>query len=209
MRLAYVTLPVSLGRHARVLLAHKAVQRALPRGGRGATTGAPAGPDSPGGPLAAVRVRVLRASLGPAGRLRVAATALGWPPVPPFVWGLRLWPPAGGIDEAARVLGGAPGPVRAAFVLHLIDGLPEEAVARLLGAAGVADPPDAVREAQAAWTQWAGRAPGAPRSPGRPPPGCWTRPGWSACRPRPGRTPPASTSPPGPRAAGAPPTEAC
>ncbi|CAM5629335.1 hypothetical protein SAVIM338S_05992 [Streptomyces avidinii] len=157
VRLAYVTLPDSLGRHARVLLAHKAVQRALPRGGR-AAAGPPAGPDSPGGPLAAVRVRVLRASLAPAGRLRAAAAALGWPPVPPFVWGLRLWPPAGGIDEAARALGAAAGPVRAAFVLHRLDGLPEEAVARLLGAAGVADPADAVREAAAAWAEWAGGA---------------------------------------------------
>lgn len=155
VRLAYVTLPVTLGRHTRVLLAHKAVQRALPRGGRGSTH-APAGPDGPGGPLAQVRVRVLRASLAPSGRARLTAAGLGWPPVPPFVWGLRLWPPAGGIDEAARALGAAPGPVRAAFVLHGLDGLPEEAVARLLAAAGVADPADAVREALAAWGGWAG-----------------------------------------------------
>ncbi|MGW5398913.1 hypothetical protein [Streptomyces sp. NPDC003952] len=155
VRLAYVTLPVTLGRHTRVLLAHKAVQRALPRGGRGSTQ-APAGPDGPGGPLTEVRVRVLRASLAPSGRARIVAAGLGWPPVPPFVWGLRLWPPAGGIDEPARLLGAAPGPVRAAFVLHGMDGLPEEAVARLLGAAGVADPADAVREALAAWREWAG-----------------------------------------------------
>ncbi|MDD9379919.1 hypothetical protein M8Z33_25320 [Streptomyces sp. ZAF1911] len=159
VRLAYVTLPVTLGRHTRVLLAHKAVQRALPRGGLGSAQAAPAGPDGPGGPLAQVRVRVLRASLAPSGRARLAAAGLGWPPVPPFVWGLRLWPPAGGIDEPARVLGAAPGPVRAAFVLHGMDGLPEEAVARLLGAAGVADPADAVREALAAWGEWAGGAP--------------------------------------------------
>ncbi|MER5484797.1 hypothetical protein ABT024_16440 [Streptomyces sp. NPDC002812] len=160
VRLAYVTLPVTLGRHTRVLLAHKAVQRALPRGGLGTAQPAPAGPDGPGGPLAQVRVRVLRASLAPSGRARLAAAGLGWPPVPPFVWGLRLWPPAGGIDEPARVLGAAPGPVRAAFVLHGMDGLPEEAVARLLGAAGVADPADAVREALAAWREWAGGASG-------------------------------------------------
>lgn len=143
VRLAYVTLPITLGRHTRVLLAHRAVQRALPRGGRGSTQ-APAGPDGPGAPLTEVRVRVLRASLAPSGRARTAAAGLGWPPAPPFVWGLRLWPPAGGIDELARSLGGAPGPVRAAYVLHGIDGLPEEAVARLLAAAGVADPGDAV-----------------------------------------------------------------
>lgn len=169
VRLAYVTLPVTLGRHARVLLAHKAVQRALPRGGRGSTQ-APAGPDGPGGPLTEVRVRVLRASLAPSGRARLAAAGLGWPPVPPFVWGLRLWPPAGGIDEPARALGAAPGPVRAAFVLHGMDGLPEEAVARLLGQAGVADPADAVREALAAWREW---SPGPGRETGSQPPGVW------------------------------------
>lgn len=177
VRLAYVTLPVTLGRHSRVLLAHKAVQRALPHGGRGSTQ-APAGPGGPGGPLTQVRVRVLRASLAPSGRARLAAAGLGWPPVPPFVWGLRLWPPAGGIDEPARALGAAPGPVRAAFVLHGMDGLPEEAVARLLGQAGVADPADAVREALAAWREWApgqgqgrGRGPGA--GPGSQAPGVW------------------------------------
>lgn len=182
VRLAYVTLPVTLGRHTRVLLAHKAVQRALPRGGRGSTQ-APAGPDGPGGPLTEVRVRVLRASLAPAGRARLAAAGLGWPPVPPFVWGLRLWPPAGGIDEPARVLGAAPGPVRAAFVLHGMDGLPEEAVARLLAAAGVADPADSVREALAAWHAWEGGAGRSEAGPGAvgggaPPPGrgAWARP---------------------------------
>ncbi|MFF3209888.1 hypothetical protein ACFYYB_04430 [Streptomyces sp. NPDC002886] len=178
VRLAYVTLPVTLGRHTRVLLAHKAVQRALPRGGRGSTQ-APAGPDGPGGPLTEVRVRVLRASLAPTGRARLAAAGLGWPPVPPFVWGLRLWPPAGGIDEPARVLGAAPGPVRAAFVLHGMDGLPEEAVARLLGQAGVADPADAVREALAAWREWedAGAARGGAPAPGS---GAWARPAGAA-----------------------------
>ncbi|MFD6889793.1 hypothetical protein [Streptomyces sp. NPDC059957] len=183
VRLAYVTLPVTLGRHTRVLLAHKAVQRALPRGGRGSTQ-APAGPDGLGGPLTEVRVRVLRASLAPSGRARLAAAGLGWPPAPPFVWGLRLWPPAGGIDEPARALGAAPGPVRAAFVLHGMDGLPEEAVARLLGQAGVPDPADAVREALAAWREWApgegagsglglGQGQGQGQELGSQPPGGW------------------------------------
>ncbi|MET9851697.1 hypothetical protein ABZY57_01890 [Streptomyces sp. NPDC006450] len=184
VRLAYVTLPVTLGRHTRVLLAHKAVQRALPRGGRGSTQ-APAGPDGPGGPLTQVRVRVLRASLAPSGRARLAVAGLGWPPVPPFVWGLRLWPPAGGIDEPARALGAAPGPVRAAFVLHGMDGLPEEAVARLLGQAGVADPADAVREALAAWREW---APGQGRGSGPQAPHAWGSSG-TASRARVGDVP--------------------
>ncbi|MFD3325003.1 hypothetical protein [Streptomyces sp. NPDC058701] len=175
VRLAYLTLPDSLGRHTRVLLAHRAVQHALPRGlggtgpgpgggggpggpdgpdghagpSRPGRPGPPAGPDSPGGPLSEVRVRVLRASFAPSGRIRSVLAKAGWPPVPPFVWGLRLWPPAGGIDEAAGVLAGAPGPVRAAFVLHRMDGLPEEAAVRLLAAAGADDPADAVREALA------------------------------------------------------------
>ncbi|WP_449489091.1 hypothetical protein [Streptomyces lavendulae] len=155
VRLAYVTLPPSLSRHTRVLLAHRAVQHALPRGPGGRDPGGPGGPDSPGGPLEELRVRVLRAVLAPTGRPRRLLARTGRPPTPPYVWGLRLWPPAGGIDEAARLLGEAPGPVRAAFVLHRIDGLPEEAVARLLGAAGAAGASgaagaaDAVREALA------------------------------------------------------------
>ncbi|MGW7342884.1 hypothetical protein [Streptomyces sp. NPDC054854] len=149
VRLAYVTLPDSLGRHTRVLLAHRVVQRALPRAGGGPDPGGAGGPDSPGGPLGGVRVRVLRAALAPTGRAHALLVRVGWPPAPPFVWGLRFWPPAGGIDEAARLLGGAPAPVRAAFVLHRLDGLPEEAVVRLLGAAGATDAADGVREALA------------------------------------------------------------
>ncbi|MFE9792488.1 hypothetical protein ACFYRL_12175 [Streptomyces goshikiensis] len=144
VRLAYLTLPDSLGRHGRVLLAHRAVQRALPR--RGGAAG-PGGPDGSGGALAEVRVRVLRGCLAPAGRTGAALARAGWPPVPPFVWGLRLWPPAGGIEEVARVLAGESAPVRAAFVLHRVDGLPEETAARLLGAAGA--PADAMARALA------------------------------------------------------------
>ncbi len=144
VRLAYLTLPDSLGRHGRVLLAHRAVQRALPR--RGGVAG-PGGPEGSGGALAEVRVRVLRGCLAPAGRTGAALARAGWPPVPPFVWGLRLWPPAGGIEEVARMLAGEPAPVRAAFVLHRVDGLPEETAARLLGAAGA--PADAMARALA------------------------------------------------------------
>ncbi|WP_123080978.1 hypothetical protein [Streptomyces sp. ADI95-16] len=147
VRLAYLTLPDSLGRHGRVLLAHRAVQRALPRRGAAAGPGGPGGLDGSGGPLAEVRVRVLRGCLAPAGRTGAALARAGWPPVPPFVWGLRLWPPAGGIEEVARLLAGAPAPVRAAFVLHRVDGLPEETAARLLGAAGA--PADAMAQALA------------------------------------------------------------
>ncbi|MER8093659.1 hypothetical protein [Streptomyces goshikiensis] len=153
VRLAYLTLPDSLGRHGRVLLAHRVVQRALPRWGGAAGTGGPDGSDGSGGSagsggaLAEVRVRVLRGCLAPSGRTGAALARAGWPPVPPFVWGLRLWPPADGIEEVARVLAGAPAPVRAAFVLHRVDGLPEETAARLLGVAGA--PADAMARALA------------------------------------------------------------
>ncbi|MFJ2597024.1 hypothetical protein [Streptomyces erythrochromogenes] len=150
VRLAYLTLPDSLGRHPRVLLAHKAVQRALPR------PGTPAGPDpaegatdGPDRHLALVRNRVLRATLAPAGPAGTTWARIARPPVPPFVWGLRLWPPAGGIDEAAQTLSGAPAPVRAAFVLLRLDDLAEDETVRLLGRAGAPDPADAVRKALA------------------------------------------------------------
>ncbi|MEU6313307.1 hypothetical protein [Streptomyces sp. NPDC047014] len=144
VRLAYLTLPDSLGRHTRVLRAHKAVQRALPHSGT-----APGGTDDPDRPLALVRVRVLRAALARSGPARTAWARGARPPVPPFVWGLRLWPPAGGIDEAAQALGDAPAPVRAAFVLHHLDGLAEAETARLLAEAGAEDSAAAVREALA------------------------------------------------------------
>ncbi|MEV6682073.1 hypothetical protein AB0N09_35185 [Streptomyces erythrochromogenes] len=150
VRLAYLTLPDSLGRHPRVLLAHKAVQRALPR------SGTPAGPapaegstDGPGRHLALVRSRVLRATLAPAGPAGATWARIGRPPVPPFVWGLRLWPPAGGVDEAAGTLSGVPAPVRAAFVLLRLDDLAEDRTVSLLGGAGAADPAGAVRDALA------------------------------------------------------------
>ncbi|MEU9233894.1 hypothetical protein AB0D36_15985 [Streptomyces subrutilus] len=148
VRLAYLTLPGSLGRHTRVLLAHKAVQRALPRPGTPAgPAAADGGTGNPHGLLTAVRARVLRAALAPSGPAAAARPLAGWPPVPPFVWGLRLWPPAGGIDEAAQLLGDAPAPVRAAFVLHHLDGLAEDEAVRVLGHAGAADPAGAVRDA--------------------------------------------------------------
>ncbi|MFE0604960.1 hypothetical protein ACFW2T_25710 [Streptomyces sp. NPDC058892] len=150
VRLAYLTLPDSLVRHTRVLLAHKAVQRALPRSGTPAGP-APAegGPDRPDPHLALVRARVLRATLTPSGPPGTLRGRIARPPVPPFVWGLRLWPPAGGIDEAARTLSGVPAPVRAAFVLHHLDDLPEHELVRLLGRAGAADPAGALHEALA------------------------------------------------------------
>ena len=167
VRLAYVVLPPSLGRHRRVLAAHGAVQRALP--------GARTSPDRVRVPAQSRRspeaARAARAE-GPASapyawmRLRVLRTALAyerrprwWPgrlpapaalrPTLPVVWGLRLFPRAGGVDELAldRALSEVPGAVRAAFALQLLDGLPEAAVRALLAEAGVDDPAGAVRRA--------------------------------------------------------------
>lgn len=101
-----------------------------------------------------VRARVLRSVL------RLERRPRGWPkavPPPrallpglPVVWGLRVFPRAGGAEEIAlaQALSRVPAPVRAAFVLRRVDGLPEDRVERLLGAAGVAEPAAAVRGAR-------------------------------------------------------------
>ncbi|MFI7237613.1 hypothetical protein [Streptomyces cyaneofuscatus] len=164
VRLAYVVLPPSLGRHRRVLAAHGAVQRALP--------GARTSPDRMCVPAQSRRSPEAARAEGPASapyawmRLRVLRTALAyerrprwWPgrlpapvalrPTLPVVWGLRLFPRAGGVDELAldRALSEVPGAARAAFALQLLDGLPESTVRALLAEAGVDDPAGAVRRA--------------------------------------------------------------
>ncbi|WP_353946779.1 hypothetical protein ABII15_37600 [Streptomyces sp. HUAS MG91] len=153
VRLAYLTLPAALSRHRRVLLAHGAAQRALP-GARGTLVPRPRGPqDGDAVTGDALRVRVLRAALSAAHR------PAGWPgalPPPrtlvprlPVVWGLRLFPHAGGAEEIAlgQALADAPAPTRAAFVLRRVDGLPDRRTAALLEAAGVRDAAASVRAA--------------------------------------------------------------
>ncbi|MFF3034237.1 hypothetical protein ACFVS7_24910 [Streptomyces rubiginosohelvolus] len=174
VRLAYVVLPPGLGRHRRVLTAHAVVQRALPAAGSRAPgprvpaqsrrTGAPAGaaPAPEGAPADRgpaqpaygwVRLRVLRAALAHERRPRWWPGRLPAPaalrPALPVVWGLRLFPRAGGVDELAldRALSAVDGPVRAAFALQLLEGLDESGVRELLAEAAVADPADAVRRA--------------------------------------------------------------
>ncbi|MFD5799882.1 hypothetical protein [Streptomyces sp. NPDC127020] len=155
VRLAYLVLPASLGRHRRVLRAHALAQRALPRTGGGARPrpGVPA-PRDGAEPVAALigndlRVAVLRAALkdgrragGWAGR-----AAAVWPPRRlPIVLGLRLFPRSGNADDMAlgRVLSGAEPATRGAFVLRHVDGLSEPEVLELLRAAGVEDPAGAL-----------------------------------------------------------------
>lgn len=167
VRLAYLVLPPSLGRHRRVLAAHAAVQRALP-GARTApeapalsrvpaqTRGAahrPA-PAGAGSAYAWMRLRVLRAALAHERRPR------WWPgrlPVPaalrpslPAVWGLRLFPRAGGAAELAldQALSAVPGTVRAAFALRLLEELDAPEAQALLTRAGAPDPAGAVRAAR-------------------------------------------------------------
>ncbi|MFJ8825035.1 hypothetical protein ACIREE_25050 [Streptomyces sp. NPDC102467] len=153
VRLAYLTLPAALSRHRRVLMAHAAAQRALPGARPTRVPGPRAAGDGPGGAEDALRVRVLRAALAGAHR------PSGWPaalPPPrallprlPMVWGLRLFPRAGGAEEIAlgQALAGASAPARAAFVLRRVDGFSAGRAAALLGAAGVRDPEDVVRDA--------------------------------------------------------------
>ncbi|MGW7265066.1 hypothetical protein [Streptomyces sp. NPDC054842] len=157
-RLAYLTLPVTLGRHRRVLLAHGIVQRALPgvRGRLPAPRRPDAGDDGAGAPVPEtrrLRQHVVRAALARERRPR------GWPgalPPPglllprlPLVWGLRLSPAAGGAEDMAlgRLLAAAPAEARAAFLLLRLDGLPVAEVREVLAGAGVRDPEGALRAA--------------------------------------------------------------
>ncbi|MEU5951678.1 hypothetical protein [Streptomyces sp. NPDC047525] len=154
VRLAYLTLPHTLSRHQRVLVAHSLVQRALPgfRIGR-ATPRVPAQRGRPDPAVASVRARVVRSALAHDRRPR------GWPgflppprtlrPTLPVVWGLRLFPRAGGGEEIAlgQVLSEVPAPARAAFVLLQLEGLSRSEVVELLTAADVPEPEHALRTA--------------------------------------------------------------
>lgn len=150
VRLAFLVLPPELGRHRRVLTAHAHVQRALPGprpGPLAPRVPAPAaGAADPG--YAWVRDHVLRTALAFGRRPR------GWPrrlpppralrPALPAVWGLRLFPRAGGVDEASleQALSDAPAAARAVFALRCLEGLTETEAARLLDRAA-GPPPDA------------------------------------------------------------------
>ncbi|GAA3386073.1 hypothetical protein [Streptomyces racemochromogenes] len=138
LRLAYLVLPPELDRHARLLRAHRGVQRSLRAAGRRARRG--------GDVLAAVRAEVVRysAGRGPRG------------PLLPWVWGLRMWPSAEELDEAARALAGLSPYARAAHVLCRFDGLEEDAAAEVLARAGAGDPAGEVRAALAAGGAGAG-----------------------------------------------------
>jgi len=145
VRLAYLVLPPSTGRHRRVLTAHGLVQRALPRARlRRPDGGLPAqrGPAAESG-YDGVRLRALRLALAHEARpVRVPAAM-------PRVWGLRLFPRAGGAEELAldQALSAVPAPVRAAIGLWQLEGLDEDAVRSVLARAGVEEPDAAQRAA--------------------------------------------------------------
>ncbi|WP_407286249.1 hypothetical protein [Streptomyces sp. BP-8] len=155
VRLAYLVLPPGRSRSRRVLAAHGVVQRTLPRQ-RASTRGLGlptqrAGTEAAIDPgYAFVRLRVLRAAIG-AGRARRLPTP---PPLLPQVWGLSLFPRSGGADELAldQALAALSGPGRAAFVLRDLERLSAPEARRVLEAAGVADPRDALDEAEQAET---------------------------------------------------------
>lgn len=153
VRLAYLTLPTALGKHRRVLAAHRIAQGALPRAPRTA----------PGGAYPLLRREVLGEALGYGrrdggvrARVRQALRAVR----PPAVLGLRLHPRAGGSDELAleRALSGLAPQARAAYALRVLDGLGEAEARAVLAAAGAPDPRGALRAAAALG---AGRPPGA------------------------------------------------
>ncbi|MCX4980491.1 hypothetical protein [Streptomyces sp. NBC_00572] len=157
VRIAYLVLPPSLGRNRRVLTAHALVQRSLPR--RRVPGPGPAVPEprlaedavDPG--YAYVRGEVLRQALIaglPLRRLALPRRAQ-LPPLLPHVWGLRLFPRVGGADELAldQRLSRLSGPGRAAYVLRGLERQGDPEVLRVLAAAGVADPPSALAEADA------------------------------------------------------------
>ncbi|CAL9555062.1 hypothetical protein [Streptomyces sp. enrichment culture] len=152
VRLAYLVLPPGPGRSRRVLTAHALTQRALPRS-RTAAPVIPAqstGRDGDPG-YALVRLKVLRAALeaGRPLRRRAWPKRAQLPPLLPQVWGLRLFPRSGGAEELAldQRLGELSGAARAAYVLRGLERLPDAEVREALGAAGVADPDAALREA--------------------------------------------------------------
>ncbi|WP_399092047.1 hypothetical protein ACGH2B_21190 [Streptomyces sp. BBFR2] len=146
VRLAHLVLPPAMGRHRRVLAAHGIVQRALPSTGRERARAVLPGQRSPrpepGYPL--VRSRVLELALAQAKPPR-------WRSPLPLVWGLRLFPRAGGADELAldQALSALSAPARAAVALGYLEELDEDEAARVLDAAGVADPAAAQRAAAA------------------------------------------------------------
>ncbi|MEU6763336.1 hypothetical protein ABZ916_12525 [Streptomyces sp. NPDC046853] len=150
--LAYLTLPHTLSRHRRVLVAHALVQRSLPgfRIARADHRVPGQRRSAPVPALTRTRASVVHAALAHDRRPR------GWPgflpspralrPMLPVVWGLKLFPRAGGGEEIAlgQALSEVSAPARAAFVLLQLEGLSRSEVIELLTAADVPEPEQAL-----------------------------------------------------------------
>lgn len=152
VRLAYVVLPPSLGRHRRVLTAHAVAQRALPREKSVAEEAAAVprqragrGPAADPG-YALVRLRTLREALDTGRPPRIAGRELGrlrrGQPLLPRVLGLRLRPTSGGGEalELEKALAEVSSSTRAAFALQRLEGMTREEARALLVAAGMSEP---------------------------------------------------------------------
>ncbi|MDJ1137421.1 hypothetical protein [Streptomyces iconiensis] len=141
VRIAYLLLPSSLGRHRRVLAAHGVAQRALPRG-RVSTASVPLpGPRSgvpawarPDPVYACLRLRVLRGALAAERPRRFGPPLPVLPGLLPWLVGLRLFPRAGGADELAldHALSRVSATARAVHVLRELEGLADRDIRRLL-----------------------------------------------------------------------------
>ncbi|MFG3189062.1 hypothetical protein [Streptomyces omiyaensis] len=152
VRIAYLVLPPTMGRNRRVLTAHALVQRALPRRRvPGPAVPEPRRPEDAVDPgYAYVRGEVLRQALVaglPLRRLAVPRRAQ-LPPLLPQVWGLRLFPRAGGADELAldQLLSRLSAPARAAYVLRGLERQGDAEVLRVLASVGAGDPESALAE---------------------------------------------------------------
>ncbi|WP_406860548.1 hypothetical protein ABZO31_08840 [Streptomyces sp. HUAS MG47] len=142
VRIAYLVLPAALGRNRRVLAAHALVQRSLPRR---RPTGAPLpkqrrAEDAVDPGYAYVRGEVLRRALRHRSRR---------PALLPRIWGLRVFPRAGGTDELAldQRLSELTAAGRAAYVLRGLERQGDAEARRVLAAAGVSDTRTALAEA--------------------------------------------------------------
>ncbi|MFB7277660.1 hypothetical protein ACWEP8_06530 [Streptomyces hydrogenans] len=206
VRIAYLVLPPTMGRNRRVLTAHALVQRALPRRRvPGPAVPEPRRPEDAVDPgYAYVRGEVLRQALVaglPLRRLAVPRRAQ-LPPLLPQVWGLRLFPRAGGADELAldQLLSRLSGPARAAYVLRGLERQGDAEVLRVLAAAGAPDPESALAELAALEDEEPDLPAPAPAAPAAPAPRGGERPERVAEQAGPGRAPaaPASSAVPGP-----------
>jgi hypothetical protein len=137
VRLAYLILPPSLGRHRRILTAHGIVQRALPdrRRLQRQLAGEPDAADF-------LRRRVLQDAISQAS----SRTPLRWLP---RVWGLRLFPRLGAVDDLAldQALSTLTPQARAAWALVRAEQLSVDEAELQLRAIGIQHPQAAVNEA--------------------------------------------------------------